>query len=123
MILVLTVIRAANYNNNGAEGMKNEFQSIIFDLLRTATLFEFYNESMGNLNGSAFYSKIQWKQMVWKRAWELEKNDRSFRHVISKATSNLKVIENEGSYLIWWQISDVVSNLIKQCEVMAKLVC
>ena len=119
----VTVLRAAKYNGNIAEGMRNEVHSVIFDLLKTATLFEFYNEIMRMINGLAYYSKGQWKQMVWKRAWELEKDDRSFRHVIFKTTLNLKMIENEGSYIIWWQISDFFPVLIKQCELMAKLVC
>ena len=61
--------------------------------------------------------------MVWKRAWEIEKDDWSYRRIIHKSTSNLRLTSSEGSYLIWWQISDAVPTLMKQCEVMAKLVC
>ena len=61
--------------------------------------------------------------MIWKRAWELEKNDWSHRRTIYRKTSNLDLLGSEGSYLVWWQISDTIPNLMKQCEIMSKLVC
>ena len=101
----------------------NQSQSIIYDILKTAILFRYYDECMRMLRGMVIYSKPQWKDMIWRRAWEIEKSDWSYRSTIYKATYNLSPIGNGGSYLVWWQISDSLPSLMKQCELMATLVC
>ena len=110
---MLTLLRADKCNNNIVTGVANQSKSVIYDILKTAILFGYYNKCMRMLKGTAIYSKTQWKQMIWKRAWELENYDWSYRCTILKSTSNLRLIGCEGSYLVWWQISDTIPTLIR----------
>ena len=77
---------------------------------------------MRMLAGVTYYSKSQWKTVVWGQAWELEKEDWSYRKCIFKSTVHFRLIENDINYLIWWHISYVKPSLLKQSEVMAKIV-
>ena len=44
------------------------------------------------LNGAAFYTKDQWKRMIWNKASDLEKNDWSYQKFIFKSTMNIRII-------------------------------
>ena len=43
--------------------------------------------------------------------------------MVYKATSNINLLQSDPTYLIWWQHSDAFPDLMRQCEVMSKLVC
>ena len=72
--------------------MCNEHISTIFDILKEAVLFNLYNECMRLIKGVAFFSKSQWKEMICRRAWDLEKEDWSVRQVLFNSTSNIQLI-------------------------------
>ena len=57
---------------------------------------------MRMLNGATFYTKDQWKRMIWNKARDLEKNDWSYQKFIFKSTMNKRII---GSNII----SDMVA--------------
>ena len=52
--------------------MINTHHSTAYDILKTI-LSGVYNESMRMLNGEAFYTKAQWKRIIWSKAGTLKK--------------------------------------------------
>ena len=78
---------------------------------------------ISSFTGTRFYSKYQWKVLVWKRAWEVENQDWEFRATLFKATKTIASVSDNGRLLIWWQLAGVAPEIMKQCEVLVKLVC
>ena len=50
----------------------NVARSAVFDLLNTSTVFNMQNEIRNMVERHQFYPKSIWKNMVWKKGWELE---------------------------------------------------
>ena len=115
--------RCVAFSSDIGKGVKNEFDSPIFDILRIALCFDLYNEVLRMVNGTALFSKKQWSDMVWRRAWLVEDEDWILRSRLLKYTIRLNKTMGNVCYLIWWQISDNCPSLIRTCETMAKLVC
>ena len=65
------VLRWRQYDDNKAASRENKFSSPIFDIISVADLFGLYNKIKGKFYGERFYSKSQWKEIVWRLAWEI----------------------------------------------------
>ena len=75
------------------------------------------------ISGVTIYSKHQWKQLEWNRAWQVEKDNWRFTtHLFSDSRLITRVMGIPG-YCIWWHISDNDHSYMKRCEVMVKLMC
>ena len=74
------------------------------------------------LNGTRTYSKNMWKNILWKRAWEIEAQDWDLRSSIFGKTKLISRVSDTGEMLIW-QLGDLAPDIMRQCGVMAKLVC
>ena len=92
-------------------------------MLRIAECFGLSTEVKGMFRGTKLFSKPQWKDLVWQRAWNLEDQDWEYRSSLFKSTVNLKKMMSSVCLLIWWQLSDDQPNLMYQCETMVKIVC
>ena len=101
----------------------NEYDSPVFDMIRISDLFGLYDEICGMFNGTRVYSKFQWKELVWKRAWDVENQDWSIRTSLFSSTKIINRVSDNGRLLIWWQLAGIAPELMRQCEVMAKIVC
>ena len=117
------LLRSMQFDGDMKRFATNEFDSPIFDILRTANIFGLYREVMGILHGARVYSKVSWRELIWRRAWQVEDEDWNFRTRLFMSTLKVKTIMGVVSYLTWWQLSDEHPNLMRICEVMAKLVC
>ena len=74
------------------------------------------------LNGIRFYRRKQWKEIVWKRAWDIDSQDWEIRSSLFRNTKTINTVSDNGRLLIWWQLADLAPEIMKQCEVMAKVV-
>ena len=74
-------------------------------------------------SGTRYYSKKQWKDNVWRSAWEIEDQDCGFRTALLSSSMNLKRMSEKVYMLIWWQLGDLRPELMYQCDVMVKLIC
>ena len=75
------------------------------------------------LHGIRLFRKNQWKEIVWRRAWEIERQDWIIRSSLFNNTKTINTVSDNGRLLIWWQLADIAPEIMKQCEVMAKVVC
>ena len=95
----------------------------IFDIIRVADIFGLYDEVKTMIMGNRFYSKRKWKETVWKRAWEIERQDWVIRTSLFKTTKTINKVSDTGKLLIWWQLAGYAPEIMRQCEVMSKIVC
>ena len=75
------------------------------------------------LDGTRVYSRKQWRDIVWKRAWEIDNQDWYYRTQFFSITAHLKSIMDTVKPLVWWQLGDHSPELMQQCETMSKLIC
>ena len=73
--------------------------------------------------GTKYFSKKQWKDLVWTNAWSLENRDWNIRSRLFKVTNYVKLTQDTVETLIWWQLGDRSHDIIRYCETMVQLVC
>ena len=115
--------RYLEYNENIDLGMENRLQSPTFDILRIASIFGLYDELGMMMQGLRFYSKRQWRDIVWAKAWELENQDWQFRVNLCRSMEHVKAISNCVNTLTWWQIGGMSKDMMVSCETMSTLIC
>ena len=103
--------------------MLNENNSPIFDMIRVSDLFGLNNEVKSMLLDNHYYSKGQWKHIVWNRAWGIERQDWAIRASLFRSTKTIDTISDPGRLLIWWQLAGIAPEIMRQCEIMSKIVC
>ena len=109
--------------NDHALSRLNASKSPTFDILRVSDIFNLQNEVDGMIQGTRYYSKKQWNNLVWSRAWEMENRDWKIRTNLFKVTKYVSKIQEGIQPLIWWQIGDISHDLMRYCETMVRLVC
>ena len=120
---IVFVQRTMHFNNNIAESMENVHDSPVFDILKTSITFGLYDFILNMVTRNHVYTKIQWKRIVWNRAWEIEDEDWQYGALFYKSLNCLNMSIGKTYYLSWWHISDCIPSKMRQCENMAKLVC
>ena len=111
------------YANNKILSRQNRHNSPTFDILRISEIFDIYEEVNMMLHGTRYYTKSQWKELVWSKAWDLDRQDWHFRKTVFRSTMYLNKILIPSSMLIWWQLAAECPELMHQCETMVKLIC
>ena len=96
-------------------------ESPVFDIMRIVDIFELHNVH-DLIQGTKLFSKKQWSNMVWARAWSIENRDWKIRTTFFNVTKHLNVIQEGVQTLIWWQMGDMAYDLMKCFETMVKLV-
>ena len=103
--------------------MVNKYDSPIFYILRVSIIYGIFDLVINMVLKGHFFSKKDWRKIVWQRAWEIEDEDWLFRAALHPSLNNLNKIIGKPLYLVWWQVSDVVPSLIRCCETMSKILC
>ena len=70
------------YANNKILSRQNKNNSPTFDILRISEIFDIYEEVNMMLHGTRYYTKSQWKELVWSKAWDLDRQDWHFRKTV-----------------------------------------
>ena len=117
------VNRYMHYVNNHQTSKENMLESPTFDILRVAEAFGLLPEVEGMIMGTRFFSKNQWKTLVWTNAWVLENRDWNIRARLFKITKYIASTQDTVKTLIWWQLGDKSRVIMNCCETMVKLVC
>ena len=115
--------RFNDFNDNKDVCTINRLQSVTFDILRTADNFGLYEIVGQMLDGTRVYSKKQWRDIVWKRAREIDNYDWYYRTQFFSVTAHLKSVMDTVKPIVWWQLGDHCPELMQQCETMSKLIC
>ena len=69
------------------------------------------------------WPKHIWKGRIWNKAWPLED---VFWCIGSRCHQSLALLNSVCStsrYVIWWQLADVFTEQLHNCEIMVKLLC
>ena len=117
------VQRFNEFNQNIDVSFLNVLSSPTFDMLRIAHAFGLEDVIGQMLHGTRVFSKVQWKNIVWTKAWEIEHQDWNYRRHIFDSTKYLSATSSTVRPLIWWQLSDISHDMMASCETMSKLVC
>ena len=108
-------------NTKNCEG--NEHGSIVYDLLNTVILFGFSEEVKNMVYRGHLYNRAHCRERIWKRAWKLEDVYWCIEARCHKSLEMINKICITSWYLVWWQLSDRFHYPLKECEIMAKLLC
>ena len=115
--------RAKRYSNNVDECSLNVNRSAVYDLLNTAVTFGYVNDIKNMIYQNHIWNRTHWREKLWRRAWELEDMYGCLKSRCYKSLNMLVNICTNTSYVIWWQVADKYHWLIKDCEIMVKLLC
>ena len=115
-------VRSLEFSQNIPKARINENDSQIFDILNTCIDTEMYDICMNMIHRDHFYSKDQWKKLVWDAVWNKEDEDCNFLFSQGRETPLILKIIERPFYLIWWIISDRFPKYMKMCEKMASIV-
>ena len=67
--------RSHDFANNLEVGRRNECGSQIFDILNVSILLGIYDLCMQMITSRHYYTKEQWRKIVWGRVWDREDED------------------------------------------------
>ena len=115
--------RAKLYFSNLEAGIENVSRSAVFDLLNTSTVFNMQNEIRNMVERQHFYPKSIWKNMVWKKGWELECVYWRIERQMHKSLDLLSGVSNVTRYNNWWALSDKYPERMRECEIIVKILC
>ena len=93
------------------------------NLLNTVSVFGLCNEVKNMINRGHFWNRAHWRELIWKRAWELEDVFWCLKSRCHSSLDMLSKICSTTRYIIWWQLADRFPNIISNCEVMVKIIC
>ena len=123
MVKVVFINRAKYFFDNIEMCESNEHGSPVYDMLNIAIHFGIIEIVKNMVYRGHLYSRAHWRERIWKRAWELEEVYWCIEARCHKSLELINKICVNSQYLVWWQISDRSHYLLKECEIMAKLLC
>ena len=115
--------RANVYFSDNRFGNENQLQSAIFDLLNVSQIFGLLNDVRNMVERQHFYPKSVWKSKVWEKGWQLEDLHWRIEKQLYRSLDIFNGVSPVNMYLTWWSIADMYPQYIKECEIMAKIVC
>ena len=65
-------------------------------------------------------SKKKWSDLVWGKGWQLDDNYWRSVNTMNKGNALLASTMEGTWYMVWWQMSDAETSMIKECECIAK---
>ena len=101
----------------------NANDSPIFDIMKVAREAGLLNEVMNMIMNGHYYSKEQWKGLVWQNIWKLEDSNCAILYKDPNRNITVYNVMDGTYYLVWWIISDTKPEMISICEDMARIVC
>ena len=72
VVKIMFMERFQAIKNSGGTDVDSFDDSIVFDLLGTASMFNLSEEVLDMVERGHIYDKVAWKKIVWAQAWSLE---------------------------------------------------
>ena len=110
------LLRTRQFCNNIEVIVANQHESPVFDMLRVALMYGIFEEVINMVIKKHYFSKNDWKKLVWPRPWIIEDEDWSFRTEFFSSDRYAEIYDLVGTVR-------QLPNSIRECEVMAKVVC
>ena len=114
--------RAMAYFNNTQVGNENSQRSVVFDILNVCEIFGLSKTVKDVIEKRHFYSKSDWKKLVWQKGWQLEDVYWRIEKQMHKSLDILNGVCPLSRYLNWWMIADKFPKLMKECEFLARII-
>ena len=114
--------RANFYFLNMQFGMENSYQSAVFDLLNVSCVFGLLKGVKDMAQRHHFCTKNVWNNMVWKKGWFLEDLHWKIEKQMHRSLDLLNGVSSVNRYLTWWMISDKYPKLMRDCEILVKII-
>ena len=102
---------------------ENRDNSAVFDLLNVSHTFGILDDVRNMIVDGYLYTKVAWKEKIWKKGWELEDTYWRVQCLMHRSMDLLSSICPSSRYLVWWSVSDKYPQYVKKCELMCKLIC
>ena len=103
-------------------GANNPYDSPIIDTLQIGCDFGIL-ENIRNMARGEVVSKARWKDLVWGKAWDIEREWWRQHHDNDRHLDLIVHTSITPAYTVWWQIADLDRSYMKYCEVMVKILC
>ena len=123
MVKMLAKSRAKTFNENIMIGLQNAHKSPLFEIFKVSHDFGMYDEVMRMIFGVIVYSKSQWRDKIWKIAWDMEDRYWVNNAILYRNENLLFKTTLNPRYLTWWHLSDLIPSMMRVCEDMARMVC
>ena len=101
----------------------NMYRRPVYDLLNTASTFGILEDIENMVYRDFLWSKAHWRDKLWKRAWQLEDVYWCIKARCHKSLDLLSEFCVDTRYIVWWQIADKFPHLMRDCEVLVKILC
>ena len=118
----LLVDRSLKFSQDIQRARGNENDSPIFSLLNANIDADLFDTCMNMIHTGRYYTKEQWKKVVWNAMWQKEDEDCDLLYKQGREIPLVLSIIERPYYLIWWIISDKYPNQMRMCEKMAAIV-
>ena len=118
----LLVDRSLKFSQDIQRARGNENDSPIFSLLNANIDADLFDTCMNMIHRGRYYTKEQWKKVVWNAMWQKEDEDCDLLYKQEREIPLVLSIIERPYYLIWWIISDKYPNQMRMCEKMAAIV-
>ena len=119
----ILLTRTRDYMNNTHKSSVNERDSPIFDILNISKRIGLYDVCTRMILGDLYYSKQEWRTIVWSHVWSLEDEECILLYRQPHQNILLFEIMDGPYYLVWWVIAHIFPKHVGMCERMASLTC
>ena len=98
---IILANRARAFAYNPVAGRANEYSSPISVLLNTSAQVDLFEICMRMIVNGCYYSKREWKEIVWKKVWSKEDDDCALMYKQPHQKYLLFEITDKPYYLVW----------------------
>ena len=119
----ILIVGTQKYIDDVAKCKINANNSPIFDILKVAESVGLLVDCINMIMNGHFYSKEDWRRMVWQAIWKCEDEDYLLMYKQPKPDIILFNVIDNAYYLLWWHISDLMPQKTKMCKILASIVC
>ena len=113
-----------SFLSNSEQCRINTYCSPVYDMCVTCEKFGILNTMTSIISGSIpIPSKKKWSELIWRKGWELDDNYWRAINTMNKENDLLSSTMSGFWYMVWWQLSDIATDMIKVCECIAIILC
>ena len=123
VIKKVLVERVKKFVDNIDTAAMNIHSSPVFEMLLAANRLNMIDEVISFVAGTKIWSKSAWKDLTWKRGWEISDTMNGIKLASHKELDLLRLVTDRIAYSVWWVIADYRPDCIYFCETMIKILC
>ena len=92
----------------------NTYRSPVYDICTTCEKFGILDTITSIMSGSSpIPSKKKWSELIWRKGWDLDDNYWRALNTMNKENDLLTSTMTGSRYMVWWQLSDIATDMFK----------